>query len=58
MLLNEAEQVNVDIRLNSEVSQIVPDTGGFRVAVAAGKPAEASARYAVSAPKVVLASGG
>ena len=58
MLLNEAEQVNVDIRLNSEVSQIVPDTGGFRVAVAAGKPAEATAGYAVSAPKVVLACGG
>ncbi|MEC8619420.1 MAG: NAD(P)/FAD-dependent oxidoreductase [Pseudomonadota bacterium] len=58
MLLNEAEQVGVDIRLNSEVSKIVPGTAGFRVAVAVGKPAEASARYSVSAPKVVLASGG
>ena len=58
MLLNEAEQVGVDIRLDSEVSQIVPGTGGFRVAVAPGKAAEASSAYVVSAPQVVLASGG
>ena len=58
MLLDEAEQVGVDIRLNSEVSQIVPGTDGFRIAVTPGKAAEASAAYVVSAPQVVLASGG
>ena len=58
MLLDEAEQVGVDIRLNSEVSQIVPGTDGYRIAVTPGKAAVASAAYAVSAPQVVLASGG
>ena len=58
MLLDEAEQVGVDIRLDSEVSQIVPGTDGFRIAVTPGKAAEASAAYVVSAPQVVLASGG
>jgi predicted Rossmann fold flavoprotein len=58
MLLHEAEKVGVQIRLKSEVSEVVPYASGFRVNVATSKGKTAIEAYALDAPRVVLASGG
>ena len=58
MLLDEAAKVGVQIRLKSEVSEVVPYASGFRVNVATSKGKTAIEAYALDAPRVVLASGG
>lgn len=58
MLLHESEKVGVQIRLKSEVSEVVPYASGFRVNVATSKGKTAIEAYALDAPRVVLASGG
>jgi predicted Rossmann fold flavoprotein len=58
MLLHEAEKVGVQIRLKSEVSEVVPYASGFRVNVATSKGKTTIEAYALDAPRVVLASGG
>ena len=58
MLLDEAAKVGVQIRLKSEVSEVVPYASGFRVNVKKSMGKTAIDTYALDAPRVVLASGG
>ena len=58
MLLDEAAKVGVQIRLKSEVSEVVPYASGFRVNVTKSTGKTAIDTYALDAPRVVLASGG
>ena len=58
MLLDEAAKVGVQIRLKSEVSEVVPYASGFRVNVKKSTGKRAIDTYALDAPRVVLASGG
>ena len=58
MLLDEAEKVDVQIRLKSEVFEVAPYASSFRVNVATSKGKTAVEAYALDAPRVVLASGG
>ena len=58
MLLDEAAKVGVQIRLKSEVSEVVPYASGFRVNVKKSTGKTAIDTYALDAPRVVLASGG
>lgn len=58
MLLAEAANAGVQIRLKSEVSEVVPIASGFRVNVTKRKGKTAIDAYALEAPRVVLASGG
>jgi predicted Rossmann fold flavoprotein len=58
MLLDEAAKVGVQIRLKSEVSEVVPYASGFRVNVKKSMGKTAIDSYALDAPRIVLASGG
>ena len=58
MLLDEAAKVGVQIRLKSEVSEVVPYASGFRVNVTKSTGKTAIDTYALDAPRVVLAGGG
>lgn len=58
MLLLEAENANVRIRLHSEVSAVLPTKSGYEVVIASGKRKAEPAQSTLAVRQVVLASGG
>ncbi len=58
MLLAEAANAGVTLRLRQEVTQIQPMSGGYRLSVSSGKKDQTGHTEALEAPSVVLASGG
>ena len=58
MLLTEAADAGVTLRLGQEVTQVQPMSGGYQLLVAKGKKGQTSQTQALVAPSVVLASGG
>ena len=58
MLLAEAADAGVTVRLKHEVSRIQPINGGDQLSVSTGKRGQAGQIRALKVPSVVLASGG
>lgn len=58
MLLAEAADAGVTVRLKHEVSRIQPISGGYQLSVSTGKRGQAGQILALKVPSVVLASGG
>lgn len=58
MLLTEAADAGVTLRLGQEVTQVQPMSGGYQLLVAKGKKGQTRQTQALVAPSVVLASGG
>jgi predicted Rossmann fold flavoprotein len=58
MLLAEAADAGVTVRLKHEVSRIQPINGGYQLSVSTGKRGQAGQIQALKVPSVVLASGG
>lgn len=58
MLLAEAADAGVTLRLRQEVTQIQPISGGYQLMVSKGKKGQTGQTQELVAPSVVLASGG